>query len=152
MSESASFHSVRKVLAGGGRSPSRRSGIGASRVLCLQRVRTSNTQPRERTCPAVSNHTAMIHDPLELSGRRAMVTGRQISISSYIRRVKAIRNQQELGIPILDLREGTQRGDGLGWVISSQCDLSSKWRAATSIGPVRRAGSADYARYAAATR
>src|ERR1700722_1973307 len=69
------FPEREKIFVGGERADAGGIGIRALRGLCLQSVRASHSQMRQRSRPAVPDDAAVVENLLKLNGGRTALSG-----------------------------------------------------------------------------
>src|ERR1022692_2986859 len=83
------FPEGEKIFVGGEGADASGIGIRSVRSSCLHSVRTSHSQMRQRSRPAVPDDPAMVENPLKLGGGSTALSGCQVCLSAYIHMIEA---------------------------------------------------------------
>src|SRR5713226_3355602 len=78
---------------------------------------------RQRSCPAVPDDPAVVENLLKLGGSGTALSGFQVCLPAYIRRIEAGNIGNENNLPQLDGRSGLQGSQGSSWVLFIQRQL-----------------------------
>src|SRR4029077_2505379 len=96
------FPQREEIFVGGKRPNAGGIGVRALRGLRLKRVRTSHSQMRQRSRPAVPDDAAVVENLLKFGGGSTTLSRCQVGLPTYIHVIEAGNIGDELNLPQLD--------------------------------------------------